>query len=73
MRTKKHSIALVADKVLSKLGDWVDSQVAESISPQSMKQVTATLKDIQELKNTQADSGDTTIRVVFAENGDFTD
>lgn len=55
----------VAKKVLKKLGKFVDTVEPDKLSPQSMKHVTATLKDIRELtEETRVDDG-ATIRVEF--------
>ena len=43
-------IEKVADKVLQKLAKYVDTVEPERLNPQSLKHVTATLKDIRELQ-----------------------
>ncbi|MBR2310840.1 MAG: hypothetical protein IKA47_09980 [Oscillospiraceae bacterium] len=54
------TIESVIGKVLKKLEGYVDGVTPEGLSPQALKQVTATLKDIREL---QAGT-DTDVRVV---------
>ena len=61
----KDTVERVLVKVLDKLSNYVDSVEPEKLSPQSMKHVTATLKDIKELTDREA-SGDAVIRVEFS-------
>lgn len=62
----------VAEKVLQKLNDFVDTVKPGELSPQAMKHVTATLKDIRELTEVPRLSEGTTIRVEF-DNKDWND
>lgn len=56
----------VAQQILRKLGQYVDGVEPESLSPQTMKHVTATLKDIRDLTaEAPVDTG-MTIRVEFS-------
>ena len=43
------TVEKVLQKILQKLNGFVDTVEPEKLSPQSMKHVTATLKDIQDL------------------------
>lgn len=56
----------VAEKVLQKLNAFVDGVEPDKISPQAMKHVTATLKDIRDLTEIPQVSEGTTIRVEFS-------
>lgn len=58
------TIDKVLSKVLCKLENYVDTVQPEKLNPQSLKHVTATLKDIREL---QTDPGPTEgqITVIF--------
>ena len=58
---------VVAEKVLQKLEAFVDGVEPEKLSPQSMKHITATLKDIRELTEIPQVGSDTVIRVEFTE------
>ena len=58
------AIESVMEKVLAKLEGYMETVEPEKLSPQALKQVTATLKDIRELQTeTQTDSQ---IRVIFS-------
>ena len=58
------TVEKVLQKVLQKLDSFVDTVEPDKLSPQSMKHVTATLKDIRDLTDT-ADPGEAVIRVEF--------
>ena len=45
----EETVEKVLQKILQKLDRFVDTVDPEKLSPQSMKHVTATLKDIQDL------------------------
>jgi hypothetical protein len=45
----EETVEKVLQKILQKLDRFVDTVDPEQLSPQSMKHVTATLKDIQDL------------------------
>ena len=55
----------VAGKILKKLSGFVDTVEPEKLSPQAMKHVTSTLKDIRELTQEAPICEDTVIRVEF--------
>lgn len=55
----------VLAKVLAKLEGYVDTVEPEKLNPQSLKHVTATLKDIRDLQ--AMEQTETTIRVEFSE------
>ena len=57
----------VLEKVLKKLEGYVDTVTPEKVSPQSMKHITATLKDIRELTADPQTQTGVTVRVEFAE------
>ena len=57
------AIEKVLKKVLQKLNRYVDTVDPERLSPQSMKHVTATLKDIRDMTDTP--QTDSTIHVTF--------
>ena len=58
------TVEKVLQKVLQKLDSFVDTVEPDKLSPQSMKHVTATLKDIRDL--TQAEEpGEGQIHVIF--------
>ena len=59
------TVEKVLQKVLQKLDSFVDTVEPDKLSPQSMKHVTATLKDIRDLTDREA-SGDAVIRVEFS-------
>ena len=61
------TVEKVAEKVLQKLESYVETVTPEKLSPQSMKHVTATLKDIRELTTQPENEGGLTVRVEFAE------
>ena len=60
----KDTVERVLVKVLDKLSNYVDSVEPEKLSPQSMKHVTATLKDIRELTQDGQET-ESQIRVIF--------
>lgn len=51
------AVEKVLGKVLEKLEAFVDTVEPEKLSPQSMKHVTATLKDIRDLTDTAQTDG----------------
>ena len=57
-------VTLVAEKVLQKLDGFVDGVTPENLNPQTMKHITATLKDIRDL-TTQDQSKDAQLLVTF--------
>ena len=57
----------VLNKVLQKLESYVDSVEPEKVNPQSMKHVTATLKDIRDLTAQPENETGLSVRVEFAE------
>lgn len=57
----------VAEKVLQKLEAFVDGVEPDKLTPQSMKHITATLKDIKELTEVPQVGADTVIRVEFSQ------
>lgn len=57
------AIEKVLKKVLEKLDRFVDTVEPEKLSPQSMKHVTATLKDIRDL--TEEQQTDSAVHVIF--------
>lgn len=59
------TVEKVLQKVLQKLDSFVDTVEPDKLSPQSMKHVTATLKDIRDLTDRET-SGDAVIRVEFS-------
>lgn len=61
------NVEVVAEKVLQKLEAFVDGVEPDKLSPQSMKHITATLKDIRELTEIPQVGSDTVIRVEFTE------
>lgn len=65
------TVESVAEKVLQKLESFVDGVEPDKLSPQSMKHITATLKDIRELTEVPQVSEGTMIRVEFS-NPDWT-
>jgi len=62
----------VARQVLKKVGAYVDTVEPESLSPQTMKHITATLKDIRDLIREEVMDSGVTIRVEFG-NEDWTE
>ena len=54
----------VLTKVLHKLQEYVDTVEPERLNPQSLKHVTATLKDIRDL-TADAQPGESRITVIF--------
>ena len=58
------TINKVVAKVLTKLDCYVDTVVPEKLNPQSLKHVTATLKDIKDLQQTE--QTEATIHVAFS-------
>ena len=59
------TIEKVLKKVLQKLDGFVDTVEVDKLNPQTMKHITATLKDIRDLTDT-ADPGEALIRVEFS-------
>lgn len=55
----------VARQVLNKLGQYVDGIAPETVSPQTMKHITATLKDIRDLSREDTEDRGIAIRVAF--------
>ena len=55
----------VAGKVLQKLDGFVDTVEPERLNPQSMKHITATLKDIRDLGMPPVTDAATTVHVIF--------
>ena len=64
---KGKTVESVAEKMLEKLGSFVDSVTPDKLTPQTMKHITATLKDIRELTEVPQVSADTVIRVEFSD------
>ena len=62
----------VARQVLKKVGQFVDAVEPENLSPQTMKHITATLKDIRDLTREETVDNGVTIRVEFG-NEDWTE
>ena len=60
----EETVEKVLQKILQKLNSFVDTVEPEKLSPQSMKHVTATLKDIQDL-TADAQPGESQITVIF--------
>lgn len=58
------TIDKVLNKVLCKLENYVDTVQPEKLNPQSLKHVTATLKDIKDLQQTE--QTEATIHVAFS-------
>lgn len=61
----------VARQVLNKLGQFVEAVEPETLSPQTMKHITATLKDIRDITREDVVDSGVTVRVEFS-NEDFT-
>lgn len=68
---EKKALEKVAAKILKKLGSFVDTVEPGKLSPQAMKHVTATLKDIRELTQEAHVDADTVIRVEFGGEEDW--
>ena len=60
----ENTVERVLQKILQKLSGFVDTVEPEKLSPQSMKHVTATLKDIQDL-TADAQPPESRITVIF--------
>ena len=64
---KQTGLEQVAEKILAKLDAYVDVVEADKLTPQAMKHISATLKDLRELTELPQLREGTEIRVEFPE------